>query len=445
MTPVASHQWDARVAIPPLGPVSAAAALGLWQIGRLARKRRRLPRAGEQHRSRIAVGTVLAVLVCAFSAQLALRAQTAHADTRWLCRPGLAGNPCEASRTATAVSYEGTVRKEALQPQVSSGAPPIDCFYVYPTVSTQPGPNANLKIEPPETRVAVAQASRFSEDCRVYAPMYPQLTLDGIDKPKRTSPFAAAKAYLGVLGAWQEYLRRYNRGRGFVLIGHSQGALVLIQLIKEQIDANKALRKRLVSAILPGGNVLVPRGRSVGASFHHVPACESAAQTSCVIAYSSFAREPPAGAYFGRPGSPLLEAGLSPPGVQVLCVNPALSIQDGSAAALLPYAPTTLSPAQQASSSPEPLAPTPWVEETDLATAQCEHRNGASWLQVSTTAATEAVLQERTAREEVPAEALGPDWGLHVDDVNLALGNLVSMVASESATYVRRVGGAGQR
>lgn len=39
VTPVASHQWDARVAIPPLGPVSAAAALGLWQIGRLARKR----------------------------------------------------------------------------------------------------------------------------------------------------------------------------------------------------------------------------------------------------------------------------------------------------------------------------------------------------------------------------------------------------------------------
>ncbi len=37
ITPVASHQWDARVAIPPLGPVSAAAALGLWQVGRLAR------------------------------------------------------------------------------------------------------------------------------------------------------------------------------------------------------------------------------------------------------------------------------------------------------------------------------------------------------------------------------------------------------------------------
>jgi hypothetical protein len=122
----------------------------------------------------------------------------------------------------------------------------------------------------------------------------------------------------------------------------------------------------------------------------------------------------------------------------VLCVNPTLQIQDGSAGALLPYAPTTQSPAQPGASPLAPLAPTPWVEETDLATAQCEHRNGASWLQISTIAATEAVLRERTARQEVPAEALGPEWGLHVDDVNLALGNLVSAVSSESATYVRR-------
>jgi hypothetical protein len=46
ITPVASHAWDARAAIPPLGPVGAAAALGLWQSGRLGRtlvgKRRRL-------------------------------------------------------------------------------------------------------------------------------------------------------------------------------------------------------------------------------------------------------------------------------------------------------------------------------------------------------------------------------------------------------------------
>jgi hypothetical protein len=53
VTPVASHQWDARVAIPPLGPVSAAAALGLWQIGCLVRKpwHLRLGGVGRQRKS----------------------------------------------------------------------------------------------------------------------------------------------------------------------------------------------------------------------------------------------------------------------------------------------------------------------------------------------------------------------------------------------------------
>jgi hypothetical protein len=403
------------------------------------------PRTGAQHPRRTVLGALLVALALALSAQLAPGTQAAQAHAVWLCRPGLTGDPCEASRTATVVSYEGAVRREAVPPQVGGGAPPIDCFYVYPTVSTQAGPNANLEIEPQETRVAVAQASRFSQDCRVYAPMYPQLTLSGIGKPKPASPLAAIKAYAGVLRAWQEYLRRYNKGRGFVLIGHSQGALMLIQLIREQIDENAALRRRLVSAILLGGNVLVPRGRVVGGTFDNVPACESAAETSCVVAYSSFATEPPANAYFGRPGSPLLEGGLTPAGMRVLCVNPTLQAQDGSAGALLPYAPTTSSPAPLGASSAAPIAPTPWVEETDLATAQCVHRNGASWLQISTVTATEAVLQERTARQEVPAETLGPEWGLHVDDVNLALGNLVSTVAAESATYLQRTTGAGRR
>jgi hypothetical protein len=398
------------------------------------------PRTGQPGLRRTSAGTLLIALALAASAQLGQIAPVAQARTVWLCRPGLASDPCEAPRTATVVSYEGTIRREALQPQVGHGVPPIDCFYAYPTVSTQPGPNANLKIEPQETRVAVVQASRFSQVCRVYAPMYPQVTLNAIRKPA-ASPLAAFKAYFGILEAWQEYLHRYNRGRGFVLIGHSQGALVLIQLIKEQIDANKALRRRLVSAILLGGNVLVPRGRTVGGSFHHVPACRSAAETGCVIAYSSFAKEPPPGANFGRPGSPLLEANGAPADTQVLCVNPTLRTQDGGAGALLPYAPTTSLRAQPVAGSAAPQTATPWVEEKDLATAQCEHRNGASWLQISTTAASEAVLQERTALGEVPTEALGPDWGLHLDDVNEALGNLVSTVASEGTSYVRTSSG----
>ena len=63
-----------------------------------------------------------------------------------------------------------------------------------------------------------------------------------------------------MLGAWREYLARDNRGRGVVLIGHSQGTRMLRRLIREEIDPSPAARGRLVSAMLLGGNVIVRRG-----------------------------------------------------------------------------------------------------------------------------------------------------------------------------------------
>jgi hypothetical protein len=34
-------------------------------------------------------------------------------------------------------------------------------------------------------------------------------------------------------------------------------------------------------------------------------------------------------------------------------------------------------------------------------------------------------------------ESIGPIWGLHLDDVNLFLGNLVGIVGSQSKVYLR--------
>ncbi len=171
----------------------------------------------------------------------------AKSGTVWLCKPGLKSNPCKADRTATIVTFNGTKREESIQKPVKT-KPAVDCFYVYPTVSEQEGPNANLEIEPQETQVAIDQASRFSQLCRVYAPMYPQLTLKAIKSPGGITYEDELKAYSGVRNAFVEYLAKYNKGRGIVLIGHSQGSLMLEQLIKEQFDFTPSLRKRLVAA-----------------------------------------------------------------------------------------------------------------------------------------------------------------------------------------------------
>jgi Protein of unknown function (DUF3089) len=354
-------------------------------------------------------------------------AQAAATSTKtvWLCNPNKPANPCLSNEETTVVQTNEATSIE--KPKRS--ARPIDCFYVYPTVSEQKTENANLEIEPEETQVAIDQASRFSQDCRVFAPMYPQITLAALNSGKPVTLTASITAYLGVVKAFDEYLTKYNKGRGFVLIGHSQGALLLKQLIKELVDPNPVLRKQLVSAILLGGNVLVPEGKLVGGDFQNVPACQAAAQIGCVIAYSSFLKEPPEGSFFGRAQSPLLDPGATNEGMQVLCVNPTLLSQNGGTGPLLPYASTTPFPGELGFFQESPTGSTPWVASPGEYTAQCHDENGASFLQVNPVGT--AVDPPSYVKEE-----LGLDWGLHLYDVNIALGNLVKTVAIQSQAYM---------
>jgi hypothetical protein len=288
----------------------------------------------------------------------------------------------------------------------------VNCFYVYPTVSTETTTNANLAVQPAEVSAAVAQAAQFSQACAVWAPVYRQVTVSGLAKEGLTDNRFEEIAYASVLSAWKDFLAHDDGGRHFVLIGHSQGAAMLIDLVRQQIDPNPAERDLLVSAILLGGNVQVPDGKLVGGSFKNVPACSSGAQTRCVIAYSSFSTTPPPNSFFGRPGEGVsLQSGQSRrSGEQVLCVNPAqLSGTGDSLVPIFPRPGRVLSP---------------WVEFPGLYTASCKSEHGATWL---------AVTAHPGASDSRPIvePTLGPRWGLHLYDVSLALGNLVTIVEKE--------------
>jgi hypothetical protein len=188
----------------------------------------------------------------------------------------------------------------------------------------------------------------------------------------------------------------------------------LIRLLRSQVDNDPTLRARMVSAIILGGNVQVPVGKSVGGAFAHIPACTRTSETGCVIAYSSFSTPPPADSLFGRPGQgvSLQSDQTASSGQQVLCTNPA---HLGSTA------PATLTPYFLSGK-----AAAPWVTYPGLYTAACESQGGATWLQIT--------ARPGDTRPQV-TPTLGPTWGLHLDDVNLALGNLVSDVRSEEAVY----------
>src|SRR2546430_17556837 len=111
--------------------------------------------------------------------------------------------------------------------------------------------------------------------------MYRQFTLRALGNRALLTPAVRAAVYADALNGWRTYLRRYNRGRGVVLIGHSQGSFVLRRLIASEIDPKPALRARLISALLLGGNVAGRRGRDVGGDFKHVRACPPRTQLRC--------------------------------------------------------------------------------------------------------------------------------------------------------------------
>jgi Protein of unknown function (DUF3089) len=278
-------------------------------------------------------------------------------------------------------------------------------------------PNADLKIQAAERQVALVQAARFSAVCDVWSPMYHQRTLGDLFNLTDGAPDSKAHqiAYDSLRSGWQAFLAAHDPSKPIVLIGHSQGASMLIRLLRNDIDKDPAVRRQIAVALLLGGNLTVARGKSIGGDFHHIPLCTKPGQAGCVIAYSSFPDPPPTGAFFGRPGSgvSLLSGNTRTKGLQVACVNP---VAPGShdALGLHPYFPSVMAKSG---------ASTPWTAYPGHATAQCRTGAGASWLQVSPTPAGQKAAQ-------LLHERLGALWGFHDIDVNLALGDLVADAAA---------------
>jgi Protein of unknown function (DUF3089) len=351
----------------------------------------------------------------------------AAADVKWLCRPGLAGSPCTGDQRTTYVKPDGASHVSAPKPLKP---PPVDCFYVYPTVSNQPTQNATQTDDPEIRSIAKYQAQRFSQRCRVYVPLYRQATAAAVALATRTHDTTAYTVAFGdVLEAWRSYLKHDNHGRGFVLIGHSQGSRMLRALIRREIDPKKAVRRRLVSAIIPGANANV-------ADFEHVPPCTAKAQLGCVIAYHTFNETPPDDSRFGRTDTDPVGGALGLPHgkrLKVLCTDPAKLAGTAELKSLTPTEPfapgVILALMLKLYGGTPPTADTPWLQPQDHYKGRCVTSNGSTVLMLSPVA---------DARHLEPS----PDdtWGTHIVDVNLALGDLMRIVQAQARAWTKRHG-----
>jgi len=344
-------------------------------------------------------------------------AAQAEPKTVWLCRPGLADNPCEPDLATT--WYDSSGKVLAVDPVKRATNPKVDCFYVYPTTSDQQTPQANFNVDPELRSIALYQAARYSSECRVFAPVYRQVTIRGLLSPGSVTPEMRESAYQDVRRAWLDYLQHDNGGRGVVFIGHSQGTFVLRRLLREEVDGNDAVRAKVVSALLLGGNVTVQKGSDVGGDFQHLPACRSSQQLGCVVAFSTFDAPVPPESLFGR---------STDPNLQVLCVDPASLIGRSGlinpVTPTAPFAPGTIASVISILGLPPVTASTAFVENQGAYRASCSSADNANVLQIS-------------AQGNAPTLKPSPDptWGLHLVDANIALGNLVDLVHVQSQRW----------
>jgi Protein of unknown function (DUF3089) len=362
---------------------------------------------------------VLAVLGLVFGAF----SQAAGAKVIWLCKPGQRPDPCTPGLSTTVFSPQLKPGRVEHPAQVKK--PAIDCFYVYPTVSGQKTTLANFKVDPVERSVAQQQAARYSQYCRVFAPVYRQVTLTALLAGTNETPAQLRLGVSDVRTAFRTYLQKYNHGRGFVLIGHSQGSFVLRTLIAKDVDPKPAVRKRMLSAILLGGNVLVKNGKDVGGDFKHIPACRSARQLGCVIAYSTFDQPVPNPSLFGR---------TTVKGEHVLCTNPAgLGGGPGMVTPIFPSAPfypkSALAAGIALLNIKQPMPSTVWSTEPGSYSARCSSAGGANVLQLTALHGA-----------QVASPSPSPMWGLHLLDANIALGNLIAIVKREAAVFTAHHG-----
>lgn len=335
-------------------------------------------------------------------------------DAVWMCRGGvLADDLCLSDLDATAVLADGTTEA---RPHDVATDPAVDCFYVYPTTSQDQSSNSDFDPgEADELSTTLNQAARLTGACRVFAPVYRQVTLPALLGQVETTPDAREIAYADVVDAFRHFIANDSDGRPFVLTGHSQGAGILRAMIAEEIDDEPLLRDRLVSAILLGTGVAPDE-------YGSIPACESVDQIACVVSYAAFRDTVPPGegALFGR-------AGDGP----AICVNPV----DPSGGALVsqPYFTTqstgllggAVSTFDEGVEAPE--ITTPFVTYPDMVTLQCADDGTFGYLELSITTA------DGPRTDDIGGD-LTPEWGMHLVDANVAMGDLVDLVRAQSAS-----------
>jgi len=202
----------------------------------------------------------------------------------------------------------------------------VDVFFVHSTGFVGPGGwNSTMEIENSEAQsieyMLSSMASIFNGCCNIYAPHYREANIQSFMPEKfEFGTQALDLAYQDVAEAFDYYLQHFNKGRPFIVVGHSQGTTHALRLLEEKVD-NRPLYRQLVAAYVVG--YWLPKDK-FSRGFEQITPCFEAGQTGCIVSYDTYGQDGqldskvPHWYKTGWESSELEDGSIKP----TLCVNP---------------------------------------------------------------------------------------------------------------------------
>jgi hypothetical protein len=325
---------------------------------------------------------------------------------------------CAVDLGATRVEPDGSTHVEPLVRR--PGADAVDCFYVYPTVdmSLAAGNHTDFSNLDAIRSTTLAQAARFRAVCNLYVPLYRQTTIGsyvlGTDVRR---PYREV-ALSDVVDAFLHYMGTYNRGHKIVLLGHSQGAEMVIALLQRFFDDDARAREALLLAMPIGSPMEVEPGRTTGGTFSHLPVCTRAGETACVVGYRSYDGEHEV----KPPGRDLPTAGR-----ESVCVNPA-ELAHGTERLAQAVFPTERASEKQLHALGDPK--TPYVIFGGFFGARCI--SGESGFRYLGVFSTPPAGDRRASPVDLSSGWMHTEMGLHLYDMQFTQGDLIDLVAQRA-------------
>ena len=218
-----------------------------------------------------------------FVEQKALDANAYQDPAMWFSRPGIGLD--DPARWQPATRGEERTIPSLSQ---SGETPEFATFFIHPTSyleRTQWNGSLEDKTSQDLARLYIkGMASPFNRASEIWAPKYRQATVGAFLSDNGDATKAIDAAYADVKQAFEFFLATVDDDTPIVLAGHSQGALHLLRLLREEV-AGKPVADRVAAAYVVGWPISIEHDLpALG-----FPACANEGQSGCIMSWSTFA------------------------------------------------------------------------------------------------------------------------------------------------------------